>query len=109
MLHWFQVSSEGANTRIARITRMRFRIRCGMRNQGSFGGVGCEGWPLRLLLVKACYNSLKQLTGYSLIVIDNTNWREYVKLPGYIVEKWEKGRIPAAMFSDLLRVELLIK
>ncbi len=60
-------------------------------------------------LVKACYNSLKQLTGYSLVVIDNTNWREYVELPGYIVKKWEKGRIPAAMFSDLLRVELLIK
>ena len=32
-----------------------------------------------------------------------------MELPGYIVEKWEKGRIPAAMFSDLLRVELLIK
>lgn len=25
------------------------------------------------------------------------------------MKKWEKGRIPAAMFSDLLRVELLIK
>lgn len=60
-------------------------------------------------LVKACYNSLKQLTGYSLVVIDHTNWREYVELPEYIVKKWEKGRIPAAMFSDLLRVELLIK
>ena len=60
-------------------------------------------------IVKACYNSLKQLTGYSLVVIDNSNWREYVELPGYIVEKWEKGRIPAAMFSDLLRVELLIR
>lgn len=60
-------------------------------------------------LVKACYNSLKQLTGYSLVVIDNTNWREYVELPGYIVKKWEKGRIPAAMSSDLLRVELLIR
>lgn len=59
-------------------------------------------------IVKACYNSLKQLTGYSLVVIDNTNWREYVELPGFIVGKWEKGRIPAAMFSDLLRVELLI-
>ena len=60
-------------------------------------------------IVRACYNSLKQLTGYRLVVIDNTNWREYVELPGYIVEKWEKGRIPAAMFSDLMRVELLIK
>lgn len=60
-------------------------------------------------IVKACYNSLIQLTCYSIVVIDNTNWREYVELPGYIVEKWKKGRIPAAMFSDLLRVELLIK
>ena len=67
---------------------------------------GIEAAPA---IVKACYNSLKQLTGYRLVVIDNTNWREYVELPGYIVEKWEKGRIPAAMFSDLLRVELLIK
>jgi len=42
----FQVKGR---TRIARITRMRFRIRCGMRNQGPFGGVGCKDWPLRLL------------------------------------------------------------
>ena len=30
-------------------------------------------------------------------------------MPEYIVKKWEKGRIPAALFSDLLRLELLIK
>ena len=65
-------------------------------------------------IVKACYNSLVhgewfRVNGYEVKVIDNSNWREYVELPGYIVEKWGKGRIPAAMFSDLLRVELLIK
>ena len=60
-------------------------------------------------IVKVCFNSLKHLTGYSLVVIDNANWREYVKLPGYIVEKWEKKQIPPALFSDLLRLELLIK
>ena len=65
-------------------------------------------------IVKACYASLVHdewftVHGYVVKVIDNVNWREYVELPGYIVEKWEKGRIPAAMFSDLLRVELLIK
>ena len=42
-------------------------------------------------------------------MIDDKNWREYVELPEYIVKKWEKGRIPAALFSDLLRLELLIK
>ena len=65
-------------------------------------------------IVRACYNSLVQgewfkVHGYTVSVIDAENWKEYVELPGYIVEKWEKGRIPAAMFSDLLRVELLIR
>ena len=60
-------------------------------------------------IVKVCFNSLKQLTGYSLKVIDNSNWREYVELPGYIVKKWEKNQIPPALFSDLLRLELVIK
>jgi len=65
-------------------------------------------------IVRACYNSLVQgewfkAHGYTVSVIDAQNWKEYVELPGYIVEKWEKGRIPAAMFADLLRVELLIK
>lgn len=32
-----------------------------------------------------------------------------MKLPDYIVKKWEKGRIPADLFSDLLRLELLIR
>lgn len=60
-------------------------------------------------VVKACYHSLTRLTGYSLIVIDGKNWREYAELPEYVVEKWRKGLIPAAHFSDLLRLELLIK
>lgn len=78
-------------------------------------------------IVKACYNSLLREfkgsrvqevqkvaghardEGYEIKVIDAKNWREYVEFPVYIVEKWERGRIPAAMFSDLLRVELLIK
>jgi mannosyltransferase OCH1-like enzyme len=29
-------------------------------------------------IVKACFNSLRQLTGYSLVVIDNANWNEYI-------------------------------
>lgn len=73
-----------------------------------------QGFDAAPPIVKACYNSLVHsellvAEGYKVKVIDNKNWREYVELPGYIVEKWEKGRLPAAMFSDLLRVELLIK
>ncbi len=69
-------------------------------------------------VVKACYNSLARHLGvagqarnegYEIIVIDGKNWREYVELPEYVVEKWQRGLIPAAHFSDLLRLELLIR
>ncbi len=64
-------------------------------------------------IVRVCYHSLTRhlvkVQGYRLQVIDGKNWKEFVKLPEYVVRKWEKGRIPAANFSDLLRLELLIK
>ena len=66
-------------------------------------------------IVKACFNSLMREfkgsrdKGYEIKVIDAENWKEYVELPEYIVKKWEKKQIPPALFSDLLRLELLIK
>lgn len=61
-------------------------------------------------IVTACYNSIQRhLTDREIKVIDNNNWRDYVELPEYVVRKWEKGWIPAANFSDLLRLELLIR
>ena len=67
---------------------------------------GIENAPA---VVKACYNSLTRLTGYSLIVIDEKNWHEYITMPDYIIRRREKRQIPPAHFSDLLRLELLIK
>ena len=61
-------------------------------------------------IVHACYNSIKRnIPDREIKIIDGQNWTEYVELPEYIVRKWAKGRIPAALFSDLLRLELLIK
>lgn len=70
-------------------------------------------------IVKSCYNSLMREfkgsrvqglnDGYEIKVIDAENWKEYVELPDYIEKKWEKKQIPPALFSDLLRLELLIK
>jgi hypothetical protein len=61
-------------------------------------------------IVKVCYNSLKlHLTDREIIVIDNNNWKDYVELPEHVRQKWENGHIPAANFSDLLRLELLIR
>ncbi len=81
-----------------------------------------QGYDAAPPIVKACYNSLMRefkgssvqevqgaSDGYDIKVIDAENWKEYVELPDYIEKKWEKKQIPPALFSDLLRLELLIK
>ena len=65
-------------------------------------------------VVKACYNSLVhgewfRVNGYEVKVIDENNWHEYITLPDYIIRRSDKKQIPPAHFSDLLRLELLIK
>lgn len=61
-------------------------------------------------LVRACYESLRtHLADREIIVIDAQNWTQYADLPDDIVRKWERGRIPSALFSDLLRLQLLIR
>lgn len=61
-------------------------------------------------IVRACYNSLlRNINDREFRFIDAENWREYVDLPKYVVDKYEKGYIPASMFTDLIRLELLIK
>ena len=69
-----------------------------------------QGMKLAPELVLVCYKSLKRhLPDREIIFIDAENWNDYIELPEYVVRKWEKGRIPAANFSDMLRLELLIK
>ena len=61
-------------------------------------------------IARVCLESLyKHLPDREIRVIDANNWKEFIELPDWIVKKWELGRIPAANFSDLLRLELLIK
>lgn len=68
---------------------------------------GFEGAPD---LVKACVESMKRcLTDREIILLSLDNFHEYAELPNDIVEKFKEGKIPPASFSDLLRLELLIK
>lgn len=61
-------------------------------------------------LVQRCYRSLQEnLTDREIVLITEENYREYVILPAYIEEKAAKGIIPKAQYSDLLRLELLLK
>lgn len=67
-----------------------------------------QGWDNAPELAKACLASLKRnLTNVEIVEIDLENYTQWVTLPEYIAEKYRKGYIPHAMFSDMLRLHLL--
>lgn len=67
-----------------------------------------QGWDKAPELAKACLASLrKNLSNVQIVELDDKNYTQWVYLPDYIVEKYKKGHIPAAMFSDMLRLQLL--
>ena len=61
-------------------------------------------------IVKVCHASLKRhLKDREIVVITSENINDYVTFPDYIKRKYEKGIIPMAQYSDLLRLELLTR
>lgn len=59
-------------------------------------------------IVKACYKSvLMHADSHPVILITENNYREYVTLPGCILQKWKAGRITLTHLSDILRMSLL--
>lgn len=59
-------------------------------------------------IVKVCIERLKQtFINYEIIIITEENFKEYVKIPEYIIEMWKEGKIGYAHFSDILRLFLL--
>ncbi len=60
-------------------------------------------------VVQRCFRSLQQLPDREIIVLTEENYTDYVTFPPFILEKVRKGIIGPAHFSDLLRLELLIR
>lgn len=63
-------------------------------------------------IVRMCNDRLRQvLPGEraELQMITAENYREFVELPGYIIEKFEAGKMSITALSDILRVALLAK
>lgn len=60
-------------------------------------------------IVKHCLESQKQwLKGRKFNIITAKNYKEYISLPHFIEDKYARHIIPDSMFTDLIRVELLI-
>ena len=61
-------------------------------------------------LVKACNKQLrKNANGAKVVLITKDNYKEYIELPEYILEKREKGIISFPQLSDIIRFTLLEK
>lgn len=66
---------------------------------------GIEQAPL---LVRKCVSSIKENAGtHPVHIVTWDNYKEFVTIPKYILEKVENGMMGAAHFSDILRVCLL--
>lgn len=59
--------------------------------------------------VKACLTSIKEhMPEKDIIIITEKNYSEYITLPEHIITKRAKNIIPPALFTDLIRLQLLI-
>ena len=67
-----------------------------------------QGWKNAPELVQKCLESVKEnANGHPLVLLDASNLHQYIKFPDFIEDKHNKGIIPEANFSDMLRVALL--
>lgn len=59
-------------------------------------------------IVKTCVNSIINMySNKNVIILDKNNFKDYVVIPKYILDKWGRGTITDAHFSDILRATLL--
>ncbi len=59
-------------------------------------------------IVKKCMQSVKLFNpDKKIILIDKNNYSKWVKLPDFIIDKWNRGIISNTHFSDVLRLALL--
>lgn len=69
-----------------------------------------QGWENAPELVKRCLASVKaNADGHPLILLDETNLDQYIKMPAFIEKKHAEGIIPEANYSDMLRTCLLLQ
>lgn len=67
-----------------------------------------QGWDNAPVLVKKCLCSVeKNRNGHPLVLLDENNINDYIKLPQFIEQYHSEGKIKEALYSDMLRISLL--
>lgn len=60
-------------------------------------------------LVQNCFETIKKYNpDYQVILLTYDNLNQYISLPEYIIEKWQKGIISNTHFSDIIRNNILL-
>jgi|SaaInlStandDraft_1057018.scaffolds.fasta_scaffold02573_6 hypothetical protein len=60
-------------------------------------------------LVQKCFRSIEKIPGWKVVLITKDNYGNYTDLPKYISDKWSQGKISNTHFSDILRLDLLVR
>lgn len=61
-------------------------------------------------ICRCCYKLLcSNANGHPVIFVSNNNVDDYIDIPHYIKEKYAKGIIPPALYTDIIRICLLAK
>lgn len=59
-------------------------------------------------IVRKCIANLRDRFGERLKFLTEENFRDYVTLPDYILDKWKRKKILPAHLSDIIRIELML-
>ena len=60
-------------------------------------------------IVKSCIRSMRRNLMQEVVVLDENSLFDWINLPQYIIDKWKSGKMRAAHFCDICRVELLYR
>lgn len=60
-------------------------------------------------IVRSCFRSIRKNCRQELVVLDSNSLGDWIELPDYIMDKWKRGCIRPAHFSDICRTELLYR
>jgi len=67
-----------------------------------------DGYESMPPLVRACYNSIKEHAGiHPVQLITRHNFRDFISIPNYILEKVDAGIMTVTHFSNIVRANLL--
>ena len=61
------------------------------------------------LVQKCVKNNISKIYGYKKIILTSKNFTKYIKINPLILKKWKQGIISNTAFSNILRLEILIK